>query len=220
MDNDMLISVATIGGMLFSVAVLLFQGAFNVKLAKVDRKVDKGLSDTAMELTVLNDKVDVLVDNHSVENQIRKIVKDVRDDWVCGTFDDPPMLKFLSECGEITIKFYNDMMIDDLKRNTEKTIENASKVALGAAISAASDFETDFKKIFWAKFEENAIEIRKEFLTIFEERITNGKHDMFVRAVLTYLKKQLNMVVRARIAYFGIDMTESMIKGKHKYKSF
>jgi len=220
MENDLLISVSTIGGILFSAAVLLFQGACNVKLAKVDRKVDKGLKDTSMELTVLNDKVDVLVDNHSVENQIRKIGKDVRDDWVCGTVEDPPMLKFIQACVDITIRFYQDMIIEDLSKNTEQVIENASKVALGAVISAASDFETDFKEIFWGKFEENAIEVRKVFLEIFEDKITNGKHDMFVRAMLTYLKKQLNMVVRARIAYFGIDMTESMIKGKHKYKSF
>ena len=146
------------------------------------------------EHEIISEQLYGIASNYSAEKKIIKIAAEA------GQFADPTdknLLVFINACVNVSVHFYNELSSRGLNFCTEEDIERASSGAIGYVDNAKKAFNKDFTDTFWEEFVNNAVDIRAEFLEIFQDEF-NRKDERFIMSIERYLFNQLKMVIKKR----------------------
>lgn len=179
-------------GIIAIVSVATHRG--KLRFDKLDFKITEVDTDNKIEHEILKKQITDISDNYSVEKTIRKLTRDYED--FIDTHDIPK-LKLMKACADVSVYFYNEMMVRPLSRNTMEDLDRCGERAVAIVQSAAGRFDKPLYDKFWPEFEKNAIDVRDEFLDIFQSKF-NDKENEFIESILRYLRKQYKLIINLR----------------------
>jgi len=179
------------------IGIVTFLGKY--QFGKLDRKINDHKKRNQTEHGIISDQLYNIASNYSAEKKIVKIASEA-EQFIDP--DDKEMMVFVKACVDVSIHFYNQLSSRGLRFCSEEDIERASNGAIGFIVTAKESFEEEFSELFWEDFIDNAVDVRKEFLEIFQDEF-NRKEDRFIMAIERYLFNQLKMVIIRRNKYNG-----------------
>ena len=201
-------TVALVGGQISTVAGLLTPVIISVIALNAKNKFKR--YDT--KLDTLDLKVDKVLAIDNVKDRLHIVV-----DNLLGLVDpqDSRMLKLIAVCLKVSLYFYDEITTGDISSKSIKDVDRYSNKAIQEVWYCTKCFnlygEEGYVSLFWEPFGESAMLVKKDFLEVIKSG-KNNKHKRIADIIEDYLKDQLVMIIKLRIAYNNTKLVLKNLK--------